>query len=204
MKNYITSKIVPLIKKERYNFIVFTIWFTFMAFMVTHGAEMALYRAGREVFVDRTYNGLYLWEYDLYVCFDQFSCEHERGHAYDASGASKTWQLSEWHSTNENFRANIDAMNTCTATIFANYDIWHTEYPKTSQSLMTTKYYIEYYDGDKDEIYREIYAELYAIMKTYRWDQYHYDDVEDMIAQKAIACQRFLDENAETLRPRQN
>ena len=198
------SKIIPVIKRARFFLIVLTMQIAVLVTMIMYDAEIALYRAAREVFIDRTYDGLYLTDYDLYVCVDWFSCEHERGHSYDAHGAPDTSIYSQWRSTREQFRADIDTTYACMTTILTNYDILHTEYPKISQSLMAIESRASYYSDNEDQKYREIYAELYAIMKTYRWDIYHYDDVEDMTAQKVIDCQRFLDENAETLRPRQN
>ena len=69
---------------------------------------------------------------------------------------------------------------------------------------MAIRYITEYYNDSEDQRHREIYAGLYAIMKTRRWNTYRYDDVEDMAAEKAIACQEFLNKNSETLRLRQN
>ncbi len=203
IKNYITSRIISLIKKDKFLFIMTTIYLTFLTTIIMYGAEISLYRAAREVFIDRAYDGLYLADYDLYVCIDKFSCEHERGHAYDASGASRTWIYKEWRSSDTEFRINIDTINACTTEIFDNYDILHTEYPKTSRILMAVNFqWTNPYDEELE--YRQTYADLYAIMKTYRWDIYHYDDVEDMVAEGAITCWDFLDRRADTLRPRQN
>lgn len=161
-----------------------------------HLINISLYRRMvNQIEASDTLAGLYNPYNDIYACSDQLSCEHERGHQYDARGASKTWRYDEWRSTNVDFRANIDLIHACTTIIFANKNILHTQYPKISKVLMAIEYEMSSPDTDENEIYREIYASLYSFMKIYRWDIYHYQDVEDIAAQQVSSCQNYLERN---------
>ena len=148
-------------------------------------------------YTDVYFNDDLLGEYsnltNTYVCMDiQSVCEHERGHAVDYHNMPFSFIWADQRSMDKQFRADVDRVLACTQTIFANYDILHTEYPKTSESLMAIELLTAHYGDNEDQKYREIYAELYEIMKIHRWDEYHYEDVEDMIAQHTTHCQQYL------------
>ena len=151
---------------------------------------MGYYSLYRQVYINDGFDGAYNPITDTYLCKTKIACIHEQGHSYDAHGAWYTGDYRHWHSANIQFRENVDAIYACTSTIFTNYNVLHTEYPKTSKTLMA----IEWRMNEFDEFsrYFEIYAELYAIMKTHKWDIYHYNDVEDMTTQHLAICEDYL------------
>ncbi len=157
----------------------------------------------KNVYILDKYNGQYNPIINMYVCKNQFACEHERGHAVDYHNKPLFFfARKDLRSENEQFRKNIDATYACISTIFANYDILSEEYPKTSQSLMTIEWmtvahneendYKDEYFSTEEQLYGEIYASLYAIMKLHRWDIYHYDDVENMVVEHLTTCENYL------------
>ena len=146
------------------------------------------------VYFDDGLLGAYSPLTNTYACMGiQSVCEHERGHAVDYHNMPFSFIWADQRSVDKQFRADVDRALACTQTIFADYDILHTEYPKTSESLMAIEWMTPYYNDNENKKYREIYAELYEIMKIHRWDEYHYEDVEDMITQHATHCQQYLD-----------
>lgn len=140
------------------------------------------------------YLGRYNEIFDIYVCKTDFACLHEQGHSYDAHGAQFTFLTNNWRSTNSDFRATIDSTYECTRSIFDTQDILHTEFPKTSETLMATEILSKRHSDDQWRRYIEIYAQYYAIMKANRWDIYHYDDVEAMAISHLEACLDHLEE----------
>lgn len=175
--------------------IIFLVFLTYlMAYQHIYAEEIEYRNMVREVENNNLLGGLYDAQFDIYACSDQHSCEHERGHAHDASGASETWLYDEWRSTDLEFHKNLDIIYNCMVDFYNNNGDPKRRNLSEDKVLMAisidmSRYSTEEWEHDKEKPYRESYASVYAQMKLHHWDEYHYQDVEDMVSQRAKYCQ---------------
>ena len=136
--------------------------------------------------------GLYNPLIDGYLCKTYNTCIHEQGHSVDAHGALLTIFLWDWRSTEVSFQQDVDTIFSCMQVAKQNNSDSRQRNLAVLEVFATIDYLMQ--NGKETTKYQEIYASTYRIMKIHRWDIYQYQDVEDMISQKAEYCQTILDD----------
>ena len=131
---------------------------------------------------DGSYNPLI----DRYLCKTYDACIHEQGHSVDAHGALFTIFLWDWRSTEASFQRDVNTIFSCMQAFNQN----NNDPKRRNLALLEVFTMIDWMMQNLSDAikYQEVYASAYMIMKMYGWDIYHYQDVEDMISQKAEYC----------------